>query len=374
MKAEDNVILISGSDEAEIKVDADKTIRQLAGDNPDPFAFDVITEGEEVNAAKALQQTLNSIMSPPFFGDRKTVWLKNFSSLSQESKKASKGSAGAYLNELAEKIKSGIPEDIKLVLSGPGIDKRKSLYKTCNDCGTVRLYEKPDIKDRHWRQKMLDILRQRTANKNIKVSAEAEEYLIDIMGTDTARLESELEKLIVYCGGEGAEATLDDVQAICSGEGETISWQLRDAVGQRDIKEALDIINSLLTTAGDPEKQILGLVIQTANAFRHMLQARILMYQEKIRSYKQIYPLIKGLTAEKKEEYQSSGIEIVTMHPFRVQKLAEHAGNYEGNELLGAIINLRDVYRLCVTGTYAKRAHFEKCLVDICSNQKGKGL
>ena len=369
MKVEDNVILISGSDEAEIKVDADKTIRRLAGDDPDPFALDVITEGEDITAAKAVKQTLNSVMSPPFFGGQKNVWLKNFSSFSQESKKAAAGSTGAYLNELAEKIKTGIPGDVNLVLSGPGIDKRKSLYKNCNNNGTVRLYEKPDIKDRHWRQKMLDILRERVASKNISVSIEAEEYLVDILGTDTARLESELEKLIVYCGGEGSEATLDDVQTICSGEGETISWQLRDAVGQRDIKEALNIVNSLLTTAGDPEKQILGLVIQTANAFRHMLQVRILMYQEKIRSHKQIYPFIKGLTAEKQEQHQSAGIEVVTMHPFRVQILAEHAGHYQGNELLNAIINLRDVYRLCVTGTTAKRAHFEKCLVDICSNQ-----
>ena len=43
-----NLFLISGNDESQITAQADKIVRQYAGDNPDPFAYDVFQEGDTI--------------------------------------------------------------------------------------------------------------------------------------------------------------------------------------------------------------------------------------------------------------------------------------------------------------------------------------
>ena len=43
-----NLFLISGNDESQITAQADKIVCQYAGDNPDPFSYDVFQEGDHV--------------------------------------------------------------------------------------------------------------------------------------------------------------------------------------------------------------------------------------------------------------------------------------------------------------------------------------
>lgn len=369
MNIEDNVILITGSDEAEIKVDARETVRQTAGETPDAFALDTITEGDEFGPVDALKQTFQSIMSPPFMGGKKTVWLKNFSSFNKESKKAAAGTVGNLLNELGEKIKAGIPEDIILVMSGPGVDRRKTFYKACNAAGTVKFHEKPDLKDRDWQEKMRNLLFERAREKQLEMDNDAAMYMLEMLGTNTDRLESELEKLLVYCGGPGSRATLDDIRAIGSGEGETVGWALQEAVGQRNLEQALAVTESLLADSKDADNQVLGLLIQTTAVIQHMLQVKIFMYKERLKQPEAVNKRIKSLADEDRQNYAERGIEVAGMHPYRAQKLAEHSRRFEGNELVEAIKQARDIYQAIVTGASAKREILDKYLVELCSRK-----
>lgn len=372
MNIDDNVILISGSDDAEIKVDARETVRKTAGDNPDAFALDTVTEGDDYGPVEALKQTLQSIMSPPFMGGKKTVWLKNFSSFNKESKKAGSGTAGSLLNELTEKIRAGLPDDIVLIMSGPGIDRRKSLYKICNSSGAVRIHDKPDIKDRGWQEKMRQILHERAAEKNLEIDDNAAEYMLEMLGTNTDRLESELEKLLVYCGGPGNRATLEDIRRIGSGEGETAGWALKDAIGHRNLERALTVTESLLADSRDSDTQVLGLLIQTTAVLRHMLQVKIFMYKEKLRHPQAVKTTIHNLSGDKEKEHTDAGLEIVSLHPYRAMMLAEQSQKFGGNELVEGIKKARDAYQAIITGAGNKREILDNFLVALCARPSGK--
>ena len=162
-----NLFLISGNDESQITAQADKIVRQYAGDNPDPFSYDVFQEGDAGADPSLVINLLKSIKSPSFLGGKKTVWLKHFSGFDAEGSKT--GPIGKALKELAETIAKGVPEDIILIMDGPGIDKRKALYKACMAHGEVMLLTKPDKMNRNWQAEMTACIQQAAKEKGLQL-------------------------------------------------------------------------------------------------------------------------------------------------------------------------------------------------------------
>ena len=56
--AEKNIVLISGSDAATIAKQAEKRVKEVAGENADPFALDIISQGEDQSAAETVDQVI----------------------------------------------------------------------------------------------------------------------------------------------------------------------------------------------------------------------------------------------------------------------------------------------------------------------------
>ncbi len=269
--AADNVYLITGDDEPVIKSHAEKLVRQLAGDNPDPFALDVFREQDGLAVADLLRQLMLSLKSPSFLGGRKTVWLQHFGGFGSEGTASSKAPDAKAFRELAELIETGLPPDMVLVMDGPKADGKKLLAKTCKAHGKLVLCEKPNVRDRNWQATMADLVATQAAAKGVSLPNEVCQHLVGVIGTDTAAIDSELEKLICYCGDQ--PVTLAAAEDICVGHGEEISWALTDALGDRNAAEALRIVSVLLRQAEtDPEQASRGLLWQVANFYRHLLQ------------------------------------------------------------------------------------------------------
>jgi len=190
-------------------------------------------------------------------------------------------------------------------------------------------------------------------------------YLVEALGTDTGRIEGELEKLICYCGGTGQGISLAAAQEICCSQGEAVSWALRDAVGARDLDAALGLIEVLLQREKDPEGAVLGLVSQVASQFRQMLQLRVFMQTRKLRSVADCTARAEALTESEREECVAQGIEVVRLHPFRLKVLARQALSYNGTELTAAVIAARDTYWRCVSSAVGKRVLLEELLMRL---------
>lgn len=364
----DNVVLISGSDETAINSTAAEWVHRFAGDDPDPFSLDVVREGDDISSLDALNTVTRSLLSPSFMGGRKTVWLKGFAGFPAERNKGASGPLAAAFERLCEVIADGLPDDAALVISGPGVDARKRLHRTCKDHGTVIIHDRPDVKDRDWQTQVAGIIRAQATQKEMAVPPEVVEYLVRAVGTDTARVGMELEKLLVHAGGPGEPITLADAKALCRGDGEAISWALRDAVGARDLPEALELVAILLR--GEQEGAVLGLILQIAGHVRSMLQARILIHQLKARSPRAFQNCLADMDPATKAQFVDQGLEVVTYHPYRAMLVAGQAMKFTGQELVDGLCALRDAYASCISSGISKRVVLENLIIQLCTSSK----
>ncbi len=360
-----NVFFITGTDEAMISTQAAKLVRTFNGDDPDPFALDVIREQDNTPTTATINQVVRSVLSPSFLPGIKTVWLQNCKSFAAEGTKTSTTPDAVAFRELCKVINDDIPKDIVLILSGPGADQRKALARTVKAKGKLIICNKPEVKDRNWEGEMRQLVKARAKDKNITLPDRVCDYLVGILGTDTARIDSELEKLICYCGGPDQKITLADAQEVCVGQGEAVSWTLRDALGNRDLAEALRLVDVLVRQGKDPDQITHGLLAQVANYFRQLLQVRVFMQAHRLRTPRQIQNTLEQMEPEAQEECQKEGFEFVTFHPYRVQIIAEQALKYSGRELIAAIRFLRDAYWKCVSSSVANRVVLEETIVRL---------
>lgn len=352
--------LITGTDGSRISERALEVARELAGDTDDAFGLDIIREGDEVTPADALAQAIQSILTPPFLSGEKTVWLRDFSGFKEEGSKSGGGGLPPLFERLNELLAAGVPDGLNVLLSGTDVDKRRRLYKLCNREGTVETLDKPDITRKHWQQEMARVLREKAEVKGLRLTREATDHLISVIGTHTGAVETELEKLRCYLGQDGSVSG-ETAQLLCHGDGETVYWALTDAIGQRDLPGTMNQIEAVLRLEKNPDGAVLGMVLQIATHFRLMLQAKVLTYQVKVPA-KQLSRTVQTWSDDRKVELALQGLEIVGKHPYRCQMVAVQAERFSGRELVDAVIACRDVCLHCVTSGADKRVALESML------------
>ena len=360
----DNVFLITGDDEATAEALAAKIVHEHAGENPDAFRLEVFRESDEKKAEELLRQLLFSLQAPPFLGGRKTVWLRNFSKFTAEGGKSASGPLPAALRDLAELIKKGIPDDIILVMNGPNVDGRKALCKNCKAVGRVIVCKKPDRLSRNWREEMTRLIRQAAQDKEMDLPDAVCAYLVEALGSDSARIDPELEKLVCYCGGPNAPITMEAVREICPAEGEAVSWELQDVLGKRDIPGAFRVVARLSQAGRDENDVARSLIMQLSRYFRHLAQARALMAQKGFRSGRQFQQQLENTSREQKEQLARQGFEIVTFHPYRARLLADAAMRFSEGELVRFVRALKDAYRRCVSSGVSARMLLDRFMME----------
>jgi len=365
------IFLVSGNDDAAIVRTAAKLVRELAGNDPDPFALDIVREHDERKPFEVINTVVQSLLQPSFLGGSKTVWLQNFTSFAVEGTKTSKTADAQAFRRLAEIVAAGLPADMQLLISGPGISAQKALYKACQAAGKVVMCQKPEARERNWQQVMLQQYMQAAADKGVTLPAATAEYLVACTGTDTGRIDSELEKLICYCDGGKQPLTLQAAREVCHDDGEAVSWAVTDALGQRQPDLVLEMVDALLRREKDADSAALGLLLQIASYFRHLLQIRVYMQKFKLQTPVQLKMVIEQMDAAAKTAAADDGFEFVSMHPFRVQNLAAQALRYGGRELTDAIPLLLNANHKCVSAMVSSRIVLEQLLLQLATPAQG---
>lgn len=360
----DNVHLIIGNDEAQIAEYTAKLVEKVAGPAPDAFSYDVFQETESGPEPSMVLEVIRSIQSPPFLGGTKTVWLKNFTAFQASTAKTT--DMGKALKELADRIEKGIPNDVVLIMSGPcDAGKKIAFIKTCQAHGNVVILNKPDKLSRNWQAEMSACIQNTAKDKELQLQDGVIDFLIGVLGTDTARIDAELEKIICYKGGTATPATMDEVMQVCEGQGEEYSWSFGNALGKRDLSECLRIIDAMSTQSKTPDATARTLILTSANFFRQALQIQIFMNQNKVSNPIALKRLLEGAADTEKETWKLDGADFVTMHPYRVQMIAENATRYRPQETIKAITTLRDAIWQCVSSATSPRVSLENALFAI---------
>lgn len=94
-------------------------------------------------------------------------------------------------------------------------------------------------------------VRQRVAQKEGQISGQAVQMLVGNIGSELPILENEIEKLLMYKGGEG-EIGVKDVALLSPYAAEANIFDLVDAVGNRDSRKAAILLHQKLGDGDDP--------------------------------------------------------------------------------------------------------------------------
>lgn len=361
-----NLFLITGNDELVIHAKAKALFERLAGEDPDPFAVDIYPEPEEGPSADVIIQAVRSLQSPPFLGHTKIVWLKHISCLDQEGSDKPNG-IGKALRELGQLLKQGLPEDIAFLMDGSGLDKRKILYKTFVAKGEITVCNKPDMSQRNWEEEFRNYLSNAMSEKGMRFAPDAFSYLMELLGTDTARTGQELEKIICYRGTTEGVVSLEDVQAVCVGKGEEMSWALNDTLGQRNLQEALRVIDVLISQNKGDEGYARAMFLAAAGFFRTGIRIKVLQAKRRLNSPESLKRAVQNMSDEEKSELSEQGMDFIEFHPYRIQVLAAAAAKYTPAEMIRAIRLLQDGLWQITSSATSPRIALENTLTQIIS-------
>jgi len=167
--------------------------------------------------------------------------------------------------ELGERLEASlalIPEACHLVLVSPGKpDARLRTTKALKKLADEKSFALPAIWDG---EGQLELVQRTAADLSLRLEPAAAEALSEAIGSDSARLASELEKLALFAAGSGeahsggkpAPITLAAVQALVGGRC-TSSLAVGDALLAGRPAEAIALVDALLA-ANEPALRIVA--------------------------------------------------------------------------------------------------------------------
>lgn len=211
----------------------------LMGD--EPYYIDQITNFIAENALKPEERDFNlSIMFGsdvssaqiadaarryPMMAERQVVIVKEAQNLKNTDQIA------AYLS------KPQMTTILVMCHKNGTIDRRKKLASTVEKVGV--LFESKKLKDRD----LLSFIEKYLREKGVTIDAKSQQLIADSIGADLSRLTGELEKLMLALPADNRQVTPELVEKQIGVSKDFNSFELRDAIVNRNVFKANQIIN-----------------------------------------------------------------------------------------------------------------------------------
>jgi DNA polymerase III subunit delta len=196
-------------------------------------------------------ELIANIETPAFGYEKKLIIAKNTGIFKRESKNRS----GGVSKELKDKINDYLKENIDVIEQGTVIvfveeeAEKNSIYNTIEKIGTVCDFEE---------QKPYQIIKRLKSicnNYKVNIDENTLQYFIESCGTNMQDLINEIRKLIEYAGENGT-IKKQDIDKLCIKKVESIIFDLTDSLGQKKVKEAMEVLYNLIASK-EPMQKIL---------------------------------------------------------------------------------------------------------------------
>ena len=198
-----------------------------------------------------VQELISDIETPAFGYERKLIIAKNTGIFKREVKGRSSGAS----KELKEKINDYLKENVEMINEAVTLVfvedevEKNSIYNTIEKIGNICNFEE---------QKPFQIIKRLKSICNsykVNIDESTLQYLIESCGTNMQDLINEIRKLIEYVG-ENGKIQKQDIDKLCIRKIESVIFDLTDNLGQKKVKEAMDVLYNLIASK-EPIQKIL---------------------------------------------------------------------------------------------------------------------
>ena len=198
-----------------------------------------------------IQELISDIETPAFGYERKLIIAKNTGIFKREVK----GRSGGASKELKDKINDYLKENVEMINEAVTLVfvedevEKNSIYNTIEKIGNICNFEE---------QKPFQIIKRLKSICNsykVNVDESTLQYLIESCGTNMQDLINEIRKLIEYVG-ENGKIQKQDIDKLCIRKIESVIFDLTDNLGQKKVKEAMDVLYNLIASK-EPIQKIL---------------------------------------------------------------------------------------------------------------------
>ncbi|NOX34597.1 MAG: DNA polymerase III subunit delta [Deltaproteobacteria bacterium] len=364
----------------------------LLQDSRKEFTLETL-EGGLVSIGDIIEQ----VSTFSFIFPRKIVAVKNIPLFQTPKTSSDINFSSSDIEHLADFIEKGIPADHFLILTTPGIDKRKKIYKTIEkqglviDCSVATGARKKDMDEQ--RKVLQDIAGKLLANSNKSIDSQAFHALVDLTGFNPELFSRNIAKLVAY-SGKNTIISIADVKAVIKRDKKDPVFNLTNAFMAKDLKSCLFYLNSLLKDGFHPlqilksfENLIRKLVLVKCftrkfsqnnnmnlkrinfNSFRQAVLPQIILHDENLKAF--INGREEYLSGEdsKKKKGKSNDLFLAPnpKNAYPVFQIFQKSENFSLNELNHALIFLSDMdYRL-KSSSFDAKTQIENFIINICS-------
>lgn len=359
---------VVGSDESEVKRAARELADRMTPAGGGDFACDVIdgavTYADE--AATRIHATIEALLTFPFFGGEKLVWLKSATFLADDPMGRSQAVIEA-LEKLTSTLESGLPESTRFLLSAVGVDKRRSFYKGLGKLGKVEVFDKVDASKSGWEEEAATLASGRASDRGLTLAGEALDLFTLATGGERRVMESELDKLDLYLGPQRREVSPEDVRRLVPLSRAGIIFELGNALAARDLARCLSLLDQLLFQGESAIGIILVAIIPTV---RNLLVVKDLMVRHKLPRPQQ--PFFFGKTLDRLPADAVAHLprkKDGTVNAFSLGIAATHAHRYQLPELRAALSACLETNVRLVSSSLEAKVALSQLLVRITAGK-----
>ena len=357
--------LFVGNDDYPLSLAARQLVNERVPLAEQAFGLEVI-EGRASTIDEALatiKRCHEALVTPGFLMVRgKVIWWRMVSFLG-DAEVVGNEDVKAEMKDLASALEDGRAGEATLLVTAPAVDKRSAFYKLFASRFEVREFMLPDkayLVERVGRDK----IRMALEEKGISADTDAVELMLSRVGADSRLIAAETEKLALFLG-DRRRVGLKDVQVVVSSTLTSVMWDLQDAVGDRRLPDALEVLRELLAS----KEHALAIVSSLMGRMRDLLLYREALDQGWLR--------IKGGGRGDSAEWGEvpGGVDEVlssvlkrdprTVHPFVVGKMAQQARRFSVAALRRNQRLLMDTYETLVSSRVPEQTELELMLVRI---------
>lgn len=361
------IYFVTGNDEAEVRRRAQEKALELAPDPHDAFGFETIEMMNDTvdQAVQAIEKTLQAILTFPFFGGGKLVWLKNISCL-KETPAGRSEFVQAALEKLITALQDGIPEGVTLLISASEPDKRRAFYKNFSSLAKVTLCDKPDFGFQATEQDIVNWILQRAADRGVALDMEAAKLLAARIGANSGQMEIELVKLVT-AAGIGKRIDKKFVEALVPITRTGSIFDLSNAISERNLPLALSTLQQLLHQGESPMGLLLAAIVPTV---RNLLLVKDLMKRHQLKAPAKAAFFSSVLQKLSPQEVmhlprKKDG----TLHSYVLGLAAMHAHAFQSEELIQGFLACRNCNERLLRSQRAENVHLTQLIIKLVTTR-----